>query len=172
MINLKEEYSKLCTTKSDINEHLPTLTKYGKEVYHITEFGVRSGRSTIAFLYSDPIILVSYDLKPTKFKYKGFESPNFTLVKGNTLKIEIDETDLLFIDTDHTYTQLSGELKLHGNKVRKYIIFHDTEIFGKVGMDKKQPGLLQAIYEFMGDTWKIKERFKNNNGLVIIERQQ
>lgn len=175
---LEDKYNELCKTVSDINEHLPTLFKYSSMVNHITEFGVRRGLSTVAFLYSNPIELVSYDIKDKKFDYKLFkeivpDSTKFTFVIGNTLDITIIKTDLLFIDTYHSYAQLSRELRLHGNKSTKYIIFHDTQIFGKVGEDKKEPALQTAIYEFIGMNkhWFLKEEFENNNGLIILERK-
>ena len=44
MINLEKMFKIACRDdRSDINEHLPTLLKYGKLVDHITEFGVRGG---------------------------------------------------------------------------------------------------------------------------------
>ena len=39
-------------TKSDINEHLAVMHKYADECNHITEFGVRTGVSTWAWLAS------------------------------------------------------------------------------------------------------------------------
>lgn len=175
---LEDKYNELCKKESDINEHLPTLFKYGKMVKHITEFGVRRGLSTVAFLYSNPEELISYDIKDKKFDHKLFKSlvpisTNFTFIIGNTLEVTIKETDLLFIDTYHSYTQLTNELRLHGNKSKKFILFHDTKIFGSVGEDKKEPALQTAIYEFIGMNkhWFLKEEFENNNGLIILERR-
>ena len=177
-MTLIEKYNELCKTKSDINEHLPTLVKYAKDVNHITEFGVRKGVSTIAFLYSKPNELISYDIADKKFNHKLFKSlvdpsTNFVFIKSNILEVTIKETDLLFIDTYHTYSQLSKELELHGNKAKKYIIFHDTNIYGEVGMDDKKPGLKKAIDEFLNTNkhWFLKEEFKNNNGLIVIKRR-
>jgi len=174
---LEDKYNELCNTGSDINEHLPTLFKYGKMVDHITEFGVRKGVSTTAFLYSQPKELISYDITDRKFNHKFFKkiipsSTKFVFVKVSTLEVTIKETDLLFIDTYHSYDQLSVELKLHGNKSKKYIIFHDTQTYGTEGMDKKKPALQKAIYNFLNDNkhWILKEEFLNNNGLIIIER--
>lgn len=176
---LEDKYNIFCKKVSDINEHLPTLYKYGKMVKHITEFGVRRGISTIAWLYSNPEELISYDISDRKFDHKLFKSltpvsTNFVYILGNTLEIIIKETDLLFIDTYHTYTQLSNELRLHGNKSRKYLIFHDTKIFELVGEDKKEPALQKAIDEFITSNkhWVLKEKFENNNGLIILERKQ
>ena len=41
MINLEEKINQLHQTPSDINEHIPTILKYGQECDHITEMGVR-----------------------------------------------------------------------------------------------------------------------------------
>lgn len=57
----------------------------------------------------------------------------FCFIQASTLDIEIDETDLLFIDTQHTYAQLIAELRKHHSKVRRWIALHDTMIFGEVG---------------------------------------
>lgn len=174
-----ELYNQLCSTKSDIYEHLPTLKRYGEKVNHITELGIRSGRSTCALLMAKPKVLRCYDLKIHKnlplSLYQNFANQNnidFKLVLKNVLKTEIDPTDLLLIDTYHSYTQLTKELKKHVKRVKRFLVFHDTEMFGLKGEDKKSPGLLRAINEFVekSGNWKILEKFNNNNGLMILEK--
>jgi hypothetical protein len=49
-----------------------------------------------------------------------------TYLGNNVLEVEIEETELLFIDTYHYYAQLKKELKLHAGKISRYIAFHDT----------------------------------------------
>ena len=97
---------------------------------------------------------------------------DFQFKIANTLDLEIEETDLLFLDTDHTYNQVKGELSLHGNKSKKFIIFHDTTTFEFKGMNGDTIGLWPAIEEFMSENphWVICERFNNNNGLTILKR--
>jgi len=169
-------YQILCETKSDINEHLPTLRKYASMCNHVTEFGVRTGVSTSAFLSAQPKTLLSYDVDIKKFDYKKYKAlegtTRFILTQANTLQINIQPTELLFIDTLHTYKQLSQELKKHSNSVSKYIICHDTVTFGEQGENRQKPGLMQAIKEFLKDNkeWKTKEVFENNNGLYVMER--
>jgi hypothetical protein len=95
-------------------------------------------------------------------------------INENVLDIEIEEVDMIFIDTLHTYEQLSAELRLHGNKARKYLAFHDTYTFGlkgEIGPDNK--GLLSAIIEFMINNphWKFKVHKTNNNGMTVLERK-
>jgi len=174
---LKEEYQIACSTSSDINQHLPTLYEISKECNHITEMGVRSGASTRAFLYADPEKYIAYDLnldiKVNKlFDYCKSIGKDYYYLKENVLEIEIEQTDFLFIDTYHCYEQLKQELNLHTEKVNKYIGFHDTYSFGKVGEDGGK-GLRFAIEEFLDKNinWKVVHDVDYNNGLMIIERK-
>lgn len=174
-------------TISDIREHLFTLMGYALDCEHITEMGVRSVVSTWAFLAANPKRLVSIDIEYT---------PNIeealTLAKENNTDMvfltqdtidpnfEIEETDLLFIDTLHTYKQMKAELFQHGNKARKYLIFHDTTTFGNSdepnSVESKNffgpQGLRPAIEEFTSKNphWKLCNLYENNNGLAIFRR--
>jgi len=180
MIDFKKTFEMLCQdTRSDIHEHLPTLLNYGKLVDHITEFGVRNGQSTFAWWYASPKTLRCYDINHCNVHHQLMacvgDKPyiaDYKFFQANVLEIEIEETDLLFIDTYHTYGQLSKELALHGNKARRYLIFHDTVTFGEQGEDGKEPGLMAAIDEFMLENphWWFLEIFSNNNGLTVLER--
>ena len=49
----------------------------------------------------------------------------------DTSKVEIEETDFLFVDTEHSYEQVKAELK-NKDKVRKFIGFHDTVSFPEI----------------------------------------
>jgi hypothetical protein len=177
---LQQTYNDLCARPSDINEHLPTLKKYAEECEHITEMGVRWVVSTYALLMGKPKKLISYDINPINsepIQEMVKQDTNFEFRVGDTTKIEIEDTDLLFIDTLHHYRQLKLELHLHANKVKKYIIFHDTTTFEWIGesyegkMDEK--GLWYAIEEFLEENphWEILERYTNNNGLTILKRK-
>jgi len=179
--DLIDNYEYRCNTASDINEHLPILKKYAEDCNHITEMGVRWLVSTIAFMMGLPKKLISYDIDPLEnwgintndvIELGKNNNIDFNFILGNTLELEIEETDLLFLDTDHTYKQLKGELTLHGNKSRKYIVFHDTTSFEFKGMNGDTIGLWPAIEEFLSENphWIIAERFYNNNGLTILKR--
>jgi len=166
-ITLLEWFEKICETPSDNNEHCPTLRALAEECDHITEFGVMFGKSTVSFLMARPDALVSYDIK--KQEIVGFieelaakEQINFVFKLEDSRTTTIDETDLLYIDTDHTYEQLRTELFRHGDKARKYIILHDTDAC---------PEMWPAVEEFVGQgSFRIKERRTNNYGLTILER--
>jgi hypothetical protein len=190
--NLEEVVNQIYQTPSDINEHIPTLLKYGQECDHITEMGVRWIRSTWAFLGSAPKKLISYDIQdPSEWSaniqdvYNTAEhyGLDFTFIKANVLEVEIEETDLLFLDTWHSYKQLKSELSLHASKVRKYIIFHDTTEFAdkdetsyEVWGDEwkgENIGIWKAIEEFLESNpeWEILERFTNCQGLTVIGKK-
>jgi len=191
ILDLEQKVNEIFNTPSDINEHIPTIIKYGQECDHITEMGVRGIVSTWAWLAAAPKKLIAYDLEdPSKWGgriqdvYDTAEAYNldFTFIEGDVLKFEIEETDLLFIDTWHAYDQLQAELKLHAQKVKKYICFHDTTSYEYIdepihhenswGKPTSGKGIWPAIEEFLQNnpSWQLKERYKNNNGFTIIER--
>lgn len=157
--------------ESDINQHIETMHKYANECNHITEFGVRTGVSTWAWLASRAQVIRCFDIQNVsnnlKFHYESAKETKkdftFTCVDTAADKLDIEKTDLLFIDTNHTYGQCSKELKIHSHKVNKYLIFHDTVLC---------PDLNKAIEEFLKDNlnWKVKEIFTNNNGLTVLEK--
>lgn len=183
-MNIEEIYNEHCFLTSDINEHLPTLKKYSSKCSHITEMGVRCIVSTWAFVAAKPNNLVCIDINhPTKIcgnhKFdllveKCYENNIcFSFVENDTTKIEIEETDFLFIDTIHNYEQIKKELDLHSKKVKKYIAFHDTVTYASSNEFGEGKGILPAIQEFLLNNesiWKVVENKQNNNGLMIIER--
>lgn len=203
---IEEFFNKLCNLQFDhntlysrgvidINEHLPTLRKYTSNCDHVTEMGTRFAISTIALLIAKPKKVVSIDMnyhffKPFENEIRNFASQcntEFQFIEADVLKIDIEKTDMLFIDTLHTYNQLSKELRKHEKNVNKWIILHDTITFGQVdelfyqngkisdeisNQEVNKRGLYNALIDFLYENknWKIKEHFTNNNGLTIIER--
>lgn len=183
---IKQNYELAKNTPSDINEHIDTLYNLAKECSHITEMGVRNVVSTWAFMLRNPETLVGIDLHTNpNVATAEFIYPKWKFIKADTTKITIDETDLLFIDTLHTGSQVKKELELHANKVRKYIVFHDVETYGykPEPTDWQTPeimqnykyndtGIMPPILEFLelNKNWYIYQHYKNNNGLLIIKR--
>jgi hypothetical protein len=78
---------------------------------------------------------------------------------------------MLFIDTRHTRDQLVAELARHAGKVSRWIVLHDTQIFGEKGEDGG-PGLLVGLREFMTahPEWSVIYHTQANNGLTVISR--
>jgi len=171
-MDIKEMYEIECKRDhTDMYYHLPKLREYAEKCEHITEMGVRDVLSTYALLMGKPKILKSYDIEATKKTHRIPKQDNFEYIIEDVLKIEIEETDFLFIDTLHTYKQLSQELKLHGNKAKEYLGFHDISSFGVTGEDGG-PGLLKAISEFKKDNpWWVEDYVTYAcNGLLILKR--
>lgn len=159
---------------SDITEHLCTLRLLARDCNHVTEFGVRTGNSTVAFLagLSPTGKLVSYDLNQPNFEAPDDAQGRWTFTQSNTAALPlIEETDFLFIDTLHTYDQVKQELK-HGNQARKWLAFHDTVLFGTHG-EIGQRGINDAISEFQNANphWKTFASCLHNNGMLVLERQ-
>jgi hypothetical protein len=192
-MDVKKKYTELLETPSDINEHLSTLFDLAKEVNSIVELGTRNCASAIAFLAAiieTKKTFVTYDLYRSSIVDELEKYSNFKFCLEDVLEATIPNTDLLFIDTLHTYFQLLSELNLHSANVNKYIVLHDTTSYkhgdepfyssiekmimsNKVEHGEKR-GLLNAIEEFMGSTegkkWAIHKVYENNNGLTILKR--
>ncbi len=196
---LMKEYREFSMMKTEINEHLPTLYSLAREVDSIVEFGVCYGKSTRALLASGTK-LRSYDvwIEPRVlelFEYSKSIGNDVEYIKQNSIKAEIDECDMLFIDSWHHYYQLRKELKLHSSKVKKYLVFHDTVSCGSSGENWKSwgngsqieyetlcrdldtdkidnVGINNAIFEFLSEhpEWRVKKHYKNNNGLTVLEK--
>lgn len=187
-MTIEEKYHEQCGIPSDIYQHLPIIKGYAQQCKTICEFGVRSAVATWALLAARPEKLISVDIDwhPNILEvYKQTIKENLVweFVLANDLTYDMPEVEMLMIDSLHTYTQLSNELRIHGNKVSKYLLFHDTESFGVgKGEDAYESvfhtgqncgrGIWPAIEEFMAANphWSIQQKFTNNNGLTVLRR--
>ena len=199
---IETKYNEKCRTESDINEHLPTLMELSKECEIICEFGVRSIVSTWAFLTGlmknnkNNKKLISVDIESINnindvINIASVHGIDMKFICEDSVKCNIPETDMLFIDTWHIYGHLKRELNNHHNKVKKYIVMHDTELDKIHGetircgwnaqkqsetsgytIDEINCGLERAINEFLNENrnWKIDKIYTNNNGLTILKR--
>jgi len=185
----------------DIREHLELLKQYASECNSVTELGVRWVVSTWYFMAGRPKKLTSFDI--THFKDYGVNEHilnevasengvDFLFIQEDVLTTDkLQETDLLFIDTLHSYKQLKMELHLHGNKANKYLIFHDVISFGEIDEAptpvnpewseelatyhnslKDHEGINQAIVEFLLENkhWHIDKLAVRSNGLMVLRR--
>jgi hypothetical protein len=154
-------------TGASTTDLLELIRWYAKKCEHITEFGVRYVVTTWAFASSKPKKLVCVDERACPVgpvveccKNEGIE---FEFRCEDTLKIDIEETDLLFLDTLHTYKQVNAELIRHANNVRKYILVHDTA----------EKEVMKAVVDFLYfyDDWTIQEVRPDSYGLTVLERR-
>lgn len=198
------KYAHAKLTPSDINEHIPVIYEYVKEAEHATELGVRNVVSSWAFLKAGvdrvadgfKFVYVASDITKTTAAGELDDLDlaclpiDYSFMEGDDLVIQPWDTDVLLIDTWHTYRQLAAELPRWAPHVKQYILLHDTELFGAqdegVGGHGGKPvneqlfegkagvGLQQALSEFLAATreWAVHERRTNNNGLTVLKRVQ
>jgi hypothetical protein len=187
-MTLQEKFEFEVKNPSDINQHLISLKNCADACEHVTEMGVRTVVSSYAFLTSKAKTVIGYDIAKhpnvdeclERCKAEGRE---WKFIEADVLKVEIEPTDFLFIDTFHTASQLKRELELHAGKVKRFIGFHDTTTYWEKGEDSYESvahnamncgrGLRHAIEPFLkaNPEWKIVFRAIYNNGLMIIERK-
>ena len=176
-LKLREAYLKYVKAGTDISDHLPTLFSIAQLCDHVTEFGVRTGVSTVALLAGleaseKPGIakLVSYD-KDACREARDYMLPlyahnimrgmtddwtpraiDWEFIQADTTAIgTIPQTDFLFIDSKHTAEQVYTELKKHACAVRKYLGFHDTVSCAEIdpGQLGNPLGLLWGIHRYL-----------------------
>ncbi len=163
---------------SDINQLLPVLFRYAGLCNHVTEFGIRSGNSTAALLAGTPEVYCGYDLHTHEAHDRLLEAArrigvDALITYADTATLEdIEETDLLFVDTCHTRTQVEAELR-HLRRVRKFVLFHDTVTFGERGELPDSEGICPAIRAILGPSpdWTLVENHTESNGLQVWERK-
>jgi hypothetical protein len=176
MLSAQEKFEQLKRTRSDINEHMQTIYEYAKNCKTGIEFGCCRGNSTFALLMALDV-LYSCDIRHFDTTYEmlnPYFGEKFVRYHGSSFDFDlVEEADLLFVDTYHTYETVDKELTLHGNKIKKYIMLHDTVTFGVNGEDGHR-GILLAINEFLAKNphWKIVHNVEYNNGLMILERKE
>jgi len=179
---------------SDMAFHFPVLRDFAADCSIIYELGVRELGASWAFLtgmadrntcfveasprkltITPGAIIHSIDhIHPDKFggpgTLKHFQDialennviHNF--MEASSLDIKIISAHMIMFDTDHTYDQLSAELKLHGNKASKYLVFHDT-----VGCGQE---IVPAINEFLEENkeWMVYYHTNECMGLTILAK--
>jgi len=141
MNSIEQKFIHLCNTYSDINEHLPTLSKYASQCESVFETGVRGCVSSWALAHG--LLNNLNATKRTLFMNDIYICDiNELLDNASNLPIDISYEwknnlkldfynktyDLTFIDTWHVYGQLKRELKKFAPITNKYIIMHDTTV--------------------------------------------
>lgn len=165
--NIQQELKYAYLATSDINEHVTKLNELANECSVVTEFGVRDGVSTRAFLASSAKVVISYDIISNDYVQHLFlqDSRQVNAYYGirNSLNAAYLQTDMLFIDSEHTAQHLEKELEF-SILVNKYIVIHDTTSYYKT--------LLPVVLNFINNNkdWIISELYSNNNGLIVLKR--
>lgn len=199
---LLHQYMRHCSQPSDINEHIPKLRQLASNCSSVVEIGVRNIVSTWGILVG---LAESSEHNPTylgiDLHYPPFNElfladelaetngVSFNFLEANDLDVDIEPTDMLFIDSLHTYRHLTYELEKFSPKVKKYIALHDTsapwgdqdEPFLDESMreypshiDRTKRGLWPAVMDFLAThpEWTLKHRYLNNHGFTILEKKE
>jgi hypothetical protein len=166
-------YVNALSTKSDIREHLGILNALAMDCYVVVELGFRTGISTTAFLAAGATVH-SYDIKKNDARVRALakQYKKFNFWEGDSRRVDIPKCDLLFVDTDHTWQTTFSELSKHHAKVKRWVVLHDTVTYGRKDPSGKEPGIMDAIEDFIdiNPQWKIKMHLRNSNGLTILEK--
>lgn len=169
------------TGLSDIACHLPLLTFVASMCDTGAEFGVRDCFSTVALLSGLRLKLYSYDLQgSTNVNHlRSMKLPiDWEFHEQNTIRegFKIPPVDLLFVDSLHTFGQVRDELAMHGDNVKKFILFHDTSLYsqGVRSLDvSDQEGINRAISEYAeSHGWTERYSVEFGHGLKILVRNQ
>jgi len=176
MSTLEEIYKRKRAEISDMMAHMEIITHFATGCQTIAEFGVRTGRSTIALLMAKPKSMVSVDVKPFEDEEEyseacGKEGIVWKFIQADDLKIRLSLVDLLFIDTDHIYPQLHNELTLHAHYVKKYIILHDMHMPPWSCYGDTSALMWKAVGELMATgEWYLHYDDNQNYGLTVLGR--
>jgi len=179
-MSLEDEYDRLCSTPSDINEHLPRFVDIVTVVNaeHVIELGTRSGVSTIGWLWALEQTggrLTSVDLSP---RPDIGDHDRWTFIQGDDMDPEVfgllDPAEIVFIDTSHTYDHTAAELEAYIALVKPggVIVLHDTE--NRIPEDAPLRPLFpvkKAVIEFCEARGLHWLNLPNNNGLGIIRTE-
>lgn len=174
MNRLQQKFEEAKAKTIDMASFMDTLKDYAGHCEHITEFGVRGIISTWALLSGAPKRMVSYDVvSPSEhgariedvYEVANENAISYEFRIQSSLDAEIESTELLFIDTLHTYDQLSAELSRHADKASKYIICHDSSACPEVKM---------AIEDFLAKpdcNWSVEKEMTEWPGLLIMRNK-
>jgi hypothetical protein len=197
---LNELYEHVCQHPSDINLHLPELKRLASECSSVVEIGMRGMVSSWGILEG------LSENKATHRSYLGIDMTaprpetlgwarrlaeangiSFTFWMKNDFDVEIPRTEMLFIDSLHTYCHLTYELEKFSPYVEKYIAMHDTsepwgysddtEYKGNYSeypywQDREKRGLWPAVEDFLErhPEWSLEKRDEQCHGLTTLKR--
>jgi hypothetical protein len=199
LLVLKEKYEKSCRETTDINEHVPVLRCLASQCSSVVEIGMRGMTSTWGILQglsessSAAPSYIGIDIEtPSGIRSAKYLAEacgiSFKFLNCNDMTIDIEPTEMLFIDSLHTYCHLLYELEKFSPKVSKYIALHDTnapwgfadDYFYKgdyteypAEFDRSKRGLWQAVEDFLlkHSEWVIMEHHFHNYGFTILKRK-
>lgn len=192
-----------CANEASSIEYYSALRKLANQYSHVTELGAYHLGSSFAILLgllenpspSKSLLAIDCGIPPkyrlqlaqTAAKQIGIQ---FSFLQANDFDIELQPTDMLNIDTYHTYRHLTYELEKFSPIVRSTIVLHDTSApFGYYDenahapnwdiesrypphIDRTKMGLWSAVTDFLKlhPEWELIERNTNGPGFTVLRR--
>lgn len=161
---MNDYYDTVLKTERDLDKHMPKLRELASGCNRILELSHRR-ESTVAFaagLMEDTSaekLLMSFNPETSPvIKFLADQDSNnggnFGLMQQavNPADVSLSESDdtfdLLFINFKHTYSAVKKVLDEYSASVGRYIVIHNSQIYGDRGEDQG-PGILKAFREFM-----------------------
>lgn len=202
-VALEMHYQQARTRVGDIHEHIDTLYAYATECESVIECGVETAVSSWAFVKGlrdnsrsrKRLLSIDVNYHPNIYAVKtiaGKVGVDYQFRRGSDLDVEIEDTDMTFIDTWHVDEHLWRELNRFAPRTKKYIVMHDTVVDGEQGETVRRgwnpleqskesgypisgivQGLQVALKRFLTENskeWRQRDHFNNCNGLTILER--
>lgn len=197
-----EYFAHLPVNACDIGEHMHLLKGLAAQCSTVTEIGLGGIVSTWGLLQglsenqALQKIYIGIDIAVPPLDNLNLARRlaeetgiSFTFLHANDLDLEIEPTDLLFIDSLHTYCHLTYELETFSPRVKKYIAMHDTsepwghrddeEYHGNYTeypphYPRWKRGLWPAVHDFLKrhPEWALEKRHYNCHGFTILRRVQ
>ena len=166
---------------NDIKDEMPYLLARAEGYQHVRvlEIGVRSGRSTSAFLAAAARVgghLWSIDMNPPQVPDWWLECGYWTFTQARSLDVDprlawgVDEFDIVFLDGDHSEAGVLAELRKFTPCVAAggFIGSHDTNLDDPV-LAGQIPGVRQALDLFCAETGRVWHERGGQFGLGVIE---
>jgi hypothetical protein len=152
------------------------IMKYAKECKTYAELGTHQGGTLACALLSGFKYVEAVDIDMHRYrKYLQPLAEEYVKEKKIVFKVkEVDSSsldsigpsvDMLLIDSYHRAFHMKKELALHGKRVNKYIIAHDTWAV---------PELHDCLEEwcFNNPGWHVIARGKTNVGYTVLKKDQ
>ena len=199
-LQLKHQYDQSSNQPSNIYKHVPVLRTLARECSNAVEIGVETMVSSWGILQglaestSTSRSYLGIDIasppQATLNQAKQLAENNgiyFQFWQADDMTINIPPTDMLFIDSLHTYCHLTYELEKFSPFVSKYIAMHDTSApWGNEDdnvytgdyseyppeYDRTKRGLWPAVEDFLvrHPEWSLYRRSLNNHGFTLLKR--
>jgi len=178
-VDIKEWYKSEKNAPPDFHAHMDTLKELCASIKHATEMSIWPKQAYLAIAAGMPddgvLISVSLGGKPWWPKMAASLGARFKMTPQNSLTADIEPTELLFIDSEHTAQRTYDELTRHAGKVSKYIVIHTVarDTFGERG-DDGGPGVMAGVRQWLREgasrEWVVKRFDEHNHGLVVLSR--